>query len=90
MEAHVLLLALAKSFTAVLFTWISPWRAARNPCTPRDNAALLDLRLAVVVLWASVPLEALFWISASLRTPIVVSRQPIGGASWRSASRFRR
>jgi len=24
MEAHVLLLALAKSFTAVLFTWTSP------------------------------------------------------------------
>ena len=90
MEAHVLLLALAKTFAAVFLAWIPPWRAARNPCAPRDDAALLDLRLAVVTLWASVPLEALFWISAPLRPPAVVSRQPIGGASWRSASRFRR
>jgi len=65
MEFYVLLPVLAKTFAAILLTWmgVSLLRAVRNPCTPRGDAVLLDLGLAAVaavVLWASVSLEVIF------------------------------
>ena len=67
MEIHALLPVLAKTFAAVLLTWmgVALYRAARNPRTTRGDAVLLDLGLGLVtvtaaVLWVLVPLEIFF------------------------------